>query len=133
MTPSQAKPFDAGFHDVAAISHLIHARDEIEVFLDAEILPKAEFLRHVTDLPFDRFTLANHIVAEAGAASGVRAQKAAEHANERCLTAAVWSQEPKDFAGAHFEIDVIDDCSIAEAFRHSTHVDGEPVGHTMAN
>ena len=43
---------------------LIHARDEIEIFLDAQILPKTESLRHVTDFALDRFALGDHVVTE---------------------------------------------------------------------
>ena len=109
---------------VAPVFHAVHARDEIEILLDAQVLPKAEPLRHVADLALDRFALRDHIVTEAGAAAGIGAQQPAEHADEGRLAAAVRAEKAVDLAGAHLQIDMIDDGAVAEALRHPAHVDG---------
>ena len=40
-------------HGLPAIFHAVHARDEIEILFNAQILPETEPLRHVTDFAFD--------------------------------------------------------------------------------
>src|SRR5437879_10578337 len=44
----QPEFFDALAHCLTPLLHAIHARDEIEILLNAYILPKTEPLRHVT-------------------------------------------------------------------------------------
>ena len=42
----------------AAVRHAVHARDEVEVLRDAQVLVEAEPLRHVADVALDRVALA---------------------------------------------------------------------------
>src|SRR6266849_1231794 len=92
---------DAFTHSLPPILHAVHARDKIEVFLNAQILPKTESLRHVTDFAFKRLAPVDHGVTQDFAASVVRAEQSAKHSQERGLTTAVRAEEPVDFAGAH--------------------------------
>src|SRR5215467_15419705 len=97
----QPEFFDAFAHRLSSIFHCIHACDKIEIFLNAQILPKTESLRHVTDFAFDRFTLGDHIVTQDAAPSAVGAEQSAKHSQKRSLAAAIWPKEPVNFARAH--------------------------------
>ena len=97
-TRRQSEFFERLIDDVATILHAEHARDEIEVFADGQIVPQREFLRHVADLPLDGRALAQHVEAKAGTATAVRRQQAAEHADRRCLAAAVGAEKTEDLA-----------------------------------
>src|SRR6266403_3085475 len=92
---------DAFTHCLPPILHTVHARDKIEIFLNAQILPKTKSLRHVTDFPFDRFTSGEHVVTQNPAASVVSSEQSAKHAQKGSLATAVWTEEPIDFARAH--------------------------------
>ena len=94
-------------HGLAAVVDGIDAGHEIEVFLDRQIFPKAEMLRHVADLALDGFALGDDVEAEAKAAALVRPQQAAEHANEGGLAAAVGAEKAADFARRDLQIDMI--------------------------
>ena len=74
LPAGQAELLEAFLHGFAPVFQTIHARDEIEVFSDAQILPKAEALRHVANLPLDQFALRDDVVTEAGAAAGIGMQ-----------------------------------------------------------
>eukprot|EP01035_Chromulina_nebulosa_P006561 gene6561-8870_t len=78
----EAEALKALLHGGAAIGHGVEARDEIEIFADAQVLVVTELLRHVADVAFDLGLLRADIVAEAGAGAGVGRQEAAEHADE---------------------------------------------------
>src|SRR5438270_13174268 len=65
---SQPELFQTFAHGLPPIFYVIHARDEIEILLNAQIFPKAESLRHVTDLALDYFTLVDDVMAKNGAA-----------------------------------------------------------------
>src|SRR6267154_2572135 len=119
----QSQLLDAFTHGLSPILHVIHARDKIEIFLNAQVLPKTKALRHVTDFPFDRFTFGEHVVTQDPTASVVSSEQSAKHAQKRGLAATVWTKEPVDFTGGHGEIDMIDRSELAEALRHSTHLD----------
>ena len=73
----QPQFFDAFPHRLSAILHAIHARDEIEILFNAQILPETEPLRHVTDFALDRFAFGNHIVTKDLSASVVRPKESA--------------------------------------------------------
>ena len=131
LAACEAEAFDALLHGLRAIFHGVHARDKIQVFPDAQILPKAEPLRHVADVLLDFLALADHVEAEACAAARIRAQEAAEHADEGRLAAAVWPEESEDLAGADLQRDVVHDGRGTEALRHSAHVDREILSHNL--
>src|SRR5438309_4933160 len=88
----QSELFQALPHGLPPILHRIHPRHKIEIFLDAQVFPKAESLRHVADFPFDRFALVDDIVTETSTAPIVCAQQSAEHAQKCGLAAAVRSE-----------------------------------------
>src|SRR5262249_7776500 len=90
----QSEFLDAFAHRLPPIFHCIHARDKIEIFLNAQILPKTESLRHVTDFAFDRFTLGDHIVTQDAAASVVGAEQSAKHSQKRSLATAISPNQP---------------------------------------
>src|SRR5215472_4689269 len=119
----QAEFFDAFADRLSSIFHCIHARDKIEIFLNAQILPKTESLRHVTDLTFDRFALGDHIMTQDSTASVVGAEQSAKHSQKRSLATAIWPKEPVNFARAHSKIDMIDRGDFAKTLCHSKHFD----------
>ena len=125
LPAAQSEILDAGLHHGAALLDAIHARDEIEILHDAQILPEAESLRHVADLPLDLLALPDDVVTQAGAAAFVRHQQTAQHADESGLAAAVGTEEAVDFAGAHLQIDVVHHRAIIEPFGHAFDIDGE--------
>jgi hypothetical protein len=69
----------------------VDPRGELQVLLDGQVLVEPELLRHVADVTLDRVGLADHVVAEAGAAARIRLQQAAQHADAGGLAAAVWA------------------------------------------
>src|SRR6267378_4431856 len=97
----QSQLFDAFTNGLSPILHVIHARDKIEIFFNAQVLPKTKALRHVTDFPLDRFTFGEHVVTQHPTASVVSSEQSAKHAQKRRLAATVWTKEPVDFAGGH--------------------------------
>src|SRR5215471_2561125 len=119
----QPEFLDAFSHRLSSIFHCVHARDKIEIFLNAQILPKTESLRHVTDFAFDRFALGDHIVTQDSTASVVGAEQSAKHSQKRSLATAVLPKEPVNFARAHSKIDMINRSDLAKAFCHSMHLD----------
>ena len=106
-------------------------RDEIEVFLDGQILVKAEPLGHVADVLLDLGASRAEIEAEAGAAAVVGREQAAEHAQEGRLAAAVRAEKAANLAGPHLHGDVVDDRAVAEFFRHAANVNGEVGTHRV--
>src|SRR6266403_4333324 len=119
----QSQLLDAFTHSLSPILQFVHARDKIEIFLNAQVLPKTKALRHVTDFPFDRFTFGEHVVTQDPTASVVSSEQSAKHAQKGGLAATVWTKEPVDFAGGHGEINMIDRSELAEPLRHSAHLD----------
>src|SRR5205085_1539645 len=134
FTLGQPELFQALPHGLPPIFEVIHPRHKIEIFLNAQIFPKAESLRHVADLAFDRFALVDNIVTETSAAPIICPQQSAEHAQKCGLAASVRPEKSEDLADAHVEIDVIDHGVIAEALRHCMNVnDGVAVFHLGSN
>src|SRR5438477_2530752 len=97
----QSQLLDALTHGLPPILQFVHARDKIEIFFNAQILPKTKSLRHVTDFAFDRLAPSDHVVTQDFTASVVGAEQSAKHSQKRGLAAPVRAEEPVDFAGAH--------------------------------
>src|SRR5947207_10562990 len=55
---------DTFLHSLPAIFHAVHARDEIEVFFNAQILPETKPLRHITDFAFDYLTFGDDVATK---------------------------------------------------------------------
>src|SRR5213595_1016830 len=119
----QSQLLDALTHGLSPILQFVHARDKIEIFFNAQILPKTKALRHVTDFAFDGFAFSKHVVTQNATAPVVSSEQSAKHAQKRGLAAAVWTKEPVDFARRHREIDMINGGELAETLCHSTHLD----------
>src|SRR5207244_3316124 len=98
---SQPELLDAFTHSLSPILHIIHARDKIEILFNAQILPKTEPLRHVTDFPFNCLAFGNHIVTQNPAASVVSSEQSAKHAQKGSLAATVWAEKSVDLACRH--------------------------------
>ncbi len=124
----QAQVFQCAFHGVLAVGHAIHARHEIQVLSYGQVVPVGELLRHVAHVPLDLFAVAQDVVAQAGAAAGVRCQQAAHQADRRGLAAAVGAQEAEDLAFAHLQRHVVDDVLVAEALVQAVHIDDVVTG-----
>src|SRR5436190_9459629 len=97
----QPELLDAFTYGLSPILHIIHARDKIEIFFNAQIFPKTESLRHVTDFPLNCLAFGNHIVTQNPTASVVSSEQSAKHAQKRGLAATVWAEEPVDFPRGH--------------------------------
>ena len=121
----QAQAGDAFAHGLAAVLDGIHAGHEVEVFLDGQVLVKAETLGHVADLALDGVAVGDDVVAEANALAFVGAQQAAQHADEGGFAAAVGAEEAADFSGADLEVNVVHGGDAAEPLGHAAHVNGE--------
>src|SRR5438477_10620271 len=97
----QSQLLDALTHGLPPILQFVHARDKIEIFFNAQILPKTEALRHVTDFPLNCLAFGNHVVTQNPTASVVSSEQSAKNAQKRGLAAAVWTKEPVDLARRH--------------------------------
>src|SRR5689334_6263729 len=71
----QPKPLDGVINALLSVVELIDVRDELQIFADRQILPEAELLGHVTNLPLDLFRLRDDVVAEAGTAARIGTQQ----------------------------------------------------------
>ena len=80
------------------------AGDEIEILEDREVLVKAKFLRHVTDVAPDVVRLLHDIEAQALARAAVGREQPAEHADRRRLAAAVGAEKAADLALGELQI-----------------------------
>ncbi len=127
----QTESRDALTHRVPAVLQGIHARDEIQVLCNRQILPETETLGHVADLTLDGLTFADDIKAEACAAAFIRTEQAAEHADDRRLAAAVRAEKAADLARANLQAHVVDGREVAETLGHPVHVDGEILSHKL--
>src|SRR5204862_7114076 len=97
----QPELLDAFTNGLSPILHVIHARDKIEIFFNAQIFPKTESLRHVTDFPLNCLAFGNHVVTQNPTASVVTSEQAAKHAQKGSLAAAVWAEKSVDLARRH--------------------------------
>ena len=123
-----AEAFQTFFHGSLALRHFVEPRDEIQIFLDAQIFVERKFLRHVANAFFYLGALGTKIQTEATAFAAVGREQAAKHPQERGLAAAVRAEEAVNLAGPHLHGDVIDDRACAEFFRHAANVNGEVSG-----
>src|SRR5438046_8058161 len=70
----QPELLDAFTNGLSPILHVIHARDKIEIFFNAQILPKTEGLRHVTKFPLNCIAFGYHVVTQNSTGSVVRSK-----------------------------------------------------------
>src|SRR5258705_5877668 len=126
LTVLKPEPCERSIDLLLALRHLVDAGDEFQIFADGEIFPEAEALGHVTDRALDVLRIADDIVAEARAASGIGFQEPAEHADGGCLAAAVRSQEAPDLAFRHGDVDSVDGDFAPEALGEALNVNGKP-------
>src|SRR5262249_54294102 len=112
-------------HDLRAVGGAIHARDEVEVLLDRQIVVQAELLRHVADAQFDPPRLLADIEAETRALAGIGFEQAAQHPDRGRLAAADRAEKAADLAAPHFDIDGVDDLAAVEALAEPLDVDRE--------
>src|SRR5436853_2772141 len=75
----QPEFLDALTHRSLPILHAVHARDKIEILFNAQVFPKTESLRHVTDFALDRLAFADHVVTQHLSISVVSAEQSAKH------------------------------------------------------
>ena len=107
LAVGEAKATEGLRDNAVAIRDLVKPGDEVEVLADGEVFVEREALGHVADFQLDAIGLADHVVAEAGAAAGIGTEQAAEHADGRGLARAVRPEESDDLAAVHVEIDMI--------------------------
>src|SRR4029078_1040118 len=107
-----------------AIAHAVHARHEVEVFLNRQILVQAEALRHVTDLALDQGGLREQVESEAASLARIRCQQSAEHADRGGLAAAVGTEKTEDLPALDADRKVVDHHPAGEALTQAVYVDG---------
>src|SRR5262249_9608500 len=120
----KAETLDGGIDRAAALVHRVHACDEIQVFLDAQVFVEAEALSHVADLTLDQSRLSAQIESETTSLSGVRSEEAAQHADGRGLAAPVRAEESEDLPALDANREIVYHDAIAEALAQAVHVDG---------
>ena len=128
FTMREAEVFEPLVNGFFGIGNSVDAGDEGEVFLDREVLVKAEALGHVADLAFDGGAFADHIETQASSLPRIGSEEAAEHSDEGRLAAAVGAEEPVDLALANAQVDLIDDGAAVEALGHTAHIDRQVSG-----
>src|SRR6185369_12160858 len=106
-----------------------HSCHEIQILGNAHIFIKAEALGHVADFPPDRLAIRDDVITEAGAASAIRAEQAAEHPDESRLAAAVGSEKAADISGPYLNVYSVDHSPSAESLGHPPDIDCELNGH----
>ena len=92
------QPLDGGARLLGRIGEPVHARHELQVLQDREVLVEAEALRHVADVALDLLALRADVVAERRAAAAVGRQQPAQHAQRGGLAGAVGAEEAVDLA-----------------------------------
>ena len=129
--PCKPKALQAcSFTASRGVRHFVDVGDEAQILGDREIFVEAEALRHIADATLDGVALRNHVVAEAGSASGVRLEKPAENSQEGRLAAAIRAKKAVDLPAAHLHGEPVDHDAPAEALRDALNVDRQfvPVG-----
>jgi len=102
----------------------IDAAEEVEVFLNRQIVVKGKLLRHVANL------LAHGLRPQAATFPGQhhlaagRLQQAAEHLDRRCLAGAVGAQQSVNLAVLDLNVDFFDRPKIAEALGQVLRIHG---------
>ena len=112
-------------HCRATIGHFVDAGDEIEILVDGQVVVEAEPLRHISDLPADRLSLVDDVVAEACPAAAIRNEEPAQHADRRGLAAAVGTEKAAYFTGADLQREAFDDFVRAETLAQVVNVDDQ--------
>src|SRR5258705_3737415 len=125
----EAEALEGLAHVPLAVRDLVHARHEVEVLLDGEVLVEAELLRHVAHRALDAPGVLRDVVAEHDAMTLVGREEPADHADGGGLAAAVGAEEAIDRALRDLHREVIDDRLLAEALGEALDVDGQIPGH----
>ena len=120
---AQTEPFEPLAHAALPVGHPVHARDEVEVLLDRQVLVVAEALGHVADAPLDLGGAGAQVEAEGGAAAFVGREQPAQHADRGGLAAAVRPEKSDDPAARDGEVDVIDHGAPAVALGQAVDLD----------
>ena len=124
---AQAEFIEGSIDGLLALAHAEHARHEIEVLADRKVVPQGELLGHVAHLALDRGAFPEDVESEAGAATAIRRQQAAEHADRGRLAAAVGAEEAVNLALADLQAQILDHVLVAEAFVDAGDVDDQAV------
>ncbi|MNI38665.1 hypothetical protein D3C73_928160 [compost metagenome] len=118
----QAQVFQRAVHRLPALRHAVHARHKVQVFADGQVIPVRELLRHVAHVALDLGAVLNNVVAQAGAAAGIRRQQPAHQADAGGLAAAVGAKKTEDLAFLNAQRYVIDHMLVAKALVQAAHV-----------
>src|SRR5215470_2271824 len=127
---SEAHALHEPLHSLPSVADLVDPADKIEVFLDGEILVKAEALCHVSDLAADARGVANNVETQTDPASAIRRQEAAQHADCRGLTAAIGPEKTTDLTGLDPQIQLLHDRIGAKALFQVTNIDDGCAHHS---
>jgi hypothetical protein len=119
----QAEPLQRRLDARPALFDAIDARDEVEVFLDRQVLVQAKVLRHVSDAQLDAAGFTADVVAEAGALAVIDFEQPAQHADRRRLAATVRAEKAADLAARHLQIKVINYGAAAEGLGQAADID----------
>src|SRR6516162_5721023 len=90
-------------------------RIEANVFIDGQIVIKAESLRHIAEVVLGAFGIAHNIVSCDGGCARIRRQHASEHTQCGGLARAVGTDEPEDFTWVNLKREAVDRLNRAES------------------
>src|SRR5271167_3647082 len=94
-----------------------------------EVRVAGHILRNYADAVAHRVGIADYVVSgHYGGAAGGRNQRS-EHADQRALARAVWSQQAEDLAALYGEADVIDGQQRAKTLADAFDINGDAVVH----
>ena len=94
--------------------HLVHARVEAQVLVDAQVVVERELLRHVADDRLDPLRLDDEVDAEDGPAPPGGFEQAAEHAERRGFARPVRPEEAVQLPLPHAQVEVVDRHALAK-------------------
>ena len=119
----QSEPLDGAARLADGIGQPVHARHELQVLLDREVLIQTEALRHVTDVALDLLVVGADVEAQRPAASAVGREQPAQHAQRGGLARAVGTEEAVDLAALDLHRQIAHDHPAVEGLGQALDVD----------
>ena len=124
LARGEAEALESLAQPALAVVDLVHARDEVQILLDGQVVVETELLRHVAHLALDELGVLRDVVAEHDAAPLVGREQPADHADGGGLAAAVGAKEAVDGALRNLHREMVDDGLLAEALGEALDING---------
>src|SRR5664279_367849 len=101
---------------------------ESNVFKDAHMLEQGIMLEDEPNAPFTDFLIGNVAAVEKDRpAARVGGFHAGDHPQKCCLAATAWPEQRDEFAGFHFEIDMVERLELTEGFVDAANFDAHGI------